>query len=81
MADLNALKQHLRDEIEQSTEKSKSGLYNCPLCDSGKKAKGTGALGIFDNGQRWKCQSCGKGGDIYDLYELRDKLSDRKSVV
>lgn len=75
MADLDALKQHLRDEVEQSTEKSKSGLYNCPLCDSGKKVKGTGALGIFDNGQRWKCQSCNQGGDIYDLYELRDGLS------
>lgn len=53
------------------TEKSKgSDMYCCPLCGSGHGKKGTGALSITtdkDGIMKWKCFSCGKGGDIFDL--------------
>ena len=72
MADLelNDLKPFLKDYAERALTKSKGGLYNCPICGSGTGPNKDGALGIYDNGQRWKCQSikCGQGGDIFDLY-------------
>jgi replicative DNA helicase len=75
MAELNDYKGYLQDEVERCTKRSKGGLYICPICGSGTGANGTGAFGIYDNGARWKCQSCGEGGDIFDLFEIRDKLS------
>ena len=66
--DLNGLKPYLQDYATRVLTPSKGGLYNCPICDSGTGPHKTGALGIFDNGTRWKCQACGKGGDIFDLY-------------
>lgn len=66
--ELNDLKPFLRAYVETVTKRSKGGLYNCPLCGSGTGAKHTGAMGIFDDGKRWKCQSCNQGGDIFDLY-------------
>ena len=66
--DLQSLKSYLQDYADRTLTKSKGGLYNCPICGSGTGFNKTGALGIFDNGTRWKCQSCGKGGDIFDLY-------------
>ena len=36
-------------------EKSKSGLYCCPICGSGKGARKTGALKLFTNPHRVQC--------------------------
>lgn len=66
--DLDNLKPFLRDYVETVTQRSKSGLYNCPLCTSGTGKNHTGAFGVFDDGRRWKCQACGEHGDIFDLY-------------
>ena len=38
-------------------EKSKGGFYCCPICNSGKGAKKTGALKLFDNPHRVQCFS------------------------
>lgn len=38
-------------------EKSKSGLYCCPICGSGKGAHKTGALKLFTNPHRVQCYS------------------------
>lgn len=73
MAELNELKRYLQDEAERTLTRSKGGLYNCPLCGSGTGANKTGAFSI--QGERWRCFACEQGGDIYDLYELRDGLT------
>jgi replicative DNA helicase len=73
--DLAGMKPYLQDYASRTLEKSKSGLYNCPLCGSGTGPNRSGALGIFDEGQRWKCQSCQKGGDIFDLYAAVNSCS------
>jgi len=73
--DLAGMKPYLQDYASRTLEKSKSGLHNCPLCGSGTGPNRTGALGIFDEGQRWKCQSCQKGGDIFDLYAALNNCS------
>lgn len=64
------LKAYLPQYVEQITRKSKGGLYNCPLCNSGTGKNKTGAFSIFDGGKAWHCLSCEKGGDIFKLIEL-----------
>ena len=65
--DLTALKDRLTDYVSSVTTRSKGGLYVCPLCQSGTGTHKTGAFSITKDGQRWKCFSCNRGGDIYDL--------------
>lgn len=64
------LKAYLPQYVEQITRRSKGGLYNCPLCNSGTGKNKTGAFSIFDGGKAWHCLSCEKGGDIFKLIEL-----------
>lgn len=61
------LKQHLKDYVESITQRSKgTNMYVCPLCGSGTGSKHSGAFSI-KNGVSWKCFSCNKGGDIFDI--------------
>lgn len=75
MSNLDELKRYLRDEVAATTKKSKGKFYVCPICGSGTGKNGTGAFSIDKDGTRWKCFACDKGGDIFDLYEMRDGLS------
>ena len=63
------LKPFLQDYVEKITEKSKgANMYVCPLCGSGRGHNHTGAFSIDkSNPTRFKCFSCGAGGDIFDL--------------
>lgn len=68
MADLDRIKQRLREELEPSKQR---GFYICPLCGSGKGSKGTAAFSIEKDGIHGKCFSCGFYGDIFDLQAAR----------
>lgn len=62
-------KSYLKAYIEQISEPSRKGgkgAYICPLCHSGEGRNRTGAFHIYDEIQ-WKCFSCDRGGDIFDL--------------
>ena len=62
-------KSYLKAFIEQISEQSRKGgkgAYICPLCHSGEGRNRTGAFHIYDEIQ-WKCFSCDRGGDIFDL--------------
>ena len=62
----------LTDYVNSITERSRKGgkkAFVCPLCESGTGRNHTGAFFIYDNGASWKCFSCNKSGDIYDLYQ------------
>lgn len=61
------LKPRLKEYVETVTTKSKGNLYICPLCNSGTGKHKSGAFGIYENGTKWKCQACGRQGDIFDL--------------
>ena len=64
----DTLKLHLQDYVESITQKSKgANMYVCPICGSGTGANHTGAFSIDKDRTRWKCFSCGKSGDIFDL--------------
>lgn len=79
--DIDNLRPYLQDYVNSITEPSKGrNMYICPLCGSGTGRSRTGAFGIYDNGIKWKCQACGKGGDVLDLigeYEHITEFTDR----
>lgn len=62
------IRSRLKEFAEWATLKSSragTNMYICPICGSGSGSHGTGAFSI--TGNKWKCFSCGKGGDIFDL--------------
>ena len=70
------LKRNLKPYVESITNKSKgANMYVCPLCHSGEGHNGTGAFSIKD-GESWKCFSCNKGGDIFDLIGEVEGIAD-----
>lgn len=74
------LKPRLKEYVETITSKSKgTDKYVCPLCGSGTGKHKTGAFSIQDE-TRWKCFSCGEGGDIFDLIGLVEGIDDPKDL-
>ena len=78
-----AATQHIKDNYLKEyalkiTKKAPAGGYICPLCGSGTGRNHSGAFSI--QGNAWKCFSCNKGGDIFDLigeYERINSFNDR----
>lgn len=72
------LKPKLQDYVESITQKSKGqGMYICPLCGSGQGHNHTGAFSIDrKDPTRWKCFSCGEGGDIFDLIGKYEDIAE-----
>lgn len=71
------------DQISEPSRKGGKGAYICPLCHSGEGRNRTGAFHIYDEIQ-WKCFSCDRGGDIFDLIgyvEGIDKFKDQLKRV
>lgn len=76
---------YLRQYVERITAISpKAGkshgkpMYQCPFCGSGTGRSKTGAFGLYEEKgvQKWKCQSCGEGGDIFDLIGQYEHIAD-----
>ena len=76
---------YLRQYVERITTVSpKAGkshgqpMYVCPFCGSGTGKGKTGAFSLYEEKgvQKWKCLSCGKGGDIFDLIGAREHMTD-----
>lgn len=75
------LKGQLRAYVESITSKSKgANMYVCPLCGSGTGSHSTGAFSIKD-GTSWKCFSCNKGGDIFDLIGEHEGIADHSEQL
>lgn len=71
------LKGQLKSYVESITSKSKgANMYVCPLCGSGTGSHNTGAFSITKDGKSWKCFSCNKGGDIFDLIGEYEGIAD-----
>lgn len=58
---------HLESYVQRITRKAPTGGYICPLCRSGEGKNHSGAFSIMPDKTSWKCFSCDKGGDIFDL--------------
>ena len=82
--DLNELKPFLAEEISQSlvADRREKGKYICPFCGSGKQPgqKHDAALSINPDGLHWKCFSCRKGGDIFDLVAAMRNISQNEAA-
>lgn len=76
-ANLNEYKAFLREEL---TPAQNRGFYICPLCGSGNGQHRTAALSIEQDGEHWKCFSCGEGGDIFDLFAKRDGMTTAEAI-
>lgn len=76
-----ALKPRLREYVEMVTERSKRGMYTCPLCGSGNRAGKTGALSIDGAGTHCRCFSCGWHGDIFDLIGAVEGIAEPAAQV
>lgn len=71
------LKGRLLEYVERITTKSKGkNMYVCPLCSSGTGHHGTGAFSVDENKLRWKCFSCGAGGDLFDLIGAVENIAE-----
>ena len=87
MADLQEMRRHIVDELTPARNWKARGNgadgYVCPLCGSG--GRGTrdsdGALSVKGDGVHWHCFSCDQGGDIYDLFMLRDNLTASEACL
>lgn len=71
------LKELLPDYLELLEEQGKienrgNDYWTCPFCGSGDNVHHTAAFHI--NGTRYKCFSCDKGGDIFDLVAHMENL-------
>ena len=81
MSDFETVKAsvNLKEYAEQHLQKSAGGLYCCPACGSGTHGgrNSDGALGVYDNGTKWKCQSCGAGGDVFDLAGILNDTEEK----
>ncbi len=75
------LRSQLKAYVESITPPSKSGKYVCPFCDSGKGKHQTGAFSINDKGTGWKCFSCGRSGDIFDLIAAINRLDPHRDFT
>lgn len=73
---LEKLKRYLPKYLGSIARKRRHDLYNCPFCGSGTGKKGTPALSLYENGMKWKCFSCGKGGDIINLFYEVNHMAD-----
>ena len=47
-----------RIDCRRFLEKSKGGLYCCPICKSGHGPHKTGAVVYYSESNRWQCKSC-----------------------
>lgn len=72
MNDTENLREYLQDYATANLEKSKSGLYVCPFCGSGRGSNHTGALSI--KGNNFKCFSCNEQGSIFDLVGVLENI-------
>ncbi len=71
---LQAVRERLPEYVETVTTKSRGGYYICPLCGSGTGPNKSGAFRI--QGDRWRCFSCGRGGDVLDLIGEIERIPD-----
>lgn len=74
------LKSRLPEYVQNITKPSNDeNMYVCPLCSSGEGKHKTGAFSVYDNGRKWKCFSCGNGGDLFELIGQIEHIGDFKN--
>lgn len=70
---------HIRDYADAHLERKGRDAYVCPSCGSGTGPKRTAAFHLKD--ERFKCFSCGIGGDVFDLAGVVNGTEDKREQV
>lgn len=64
------LERYIRGNLTPSPKAGRD-MFNCPFCGSGTHENKTGAFHAmppkWGERARWKCEACGKSGDLFDL--------------
>lgn len=77
---IKELKSRLGDYLERITTKHKNNFFTCPFCNSGGHGyKSSPAFHIRDG--QYKCFSCNKQGDIFNLYEELNHVDFKGAYV
>jgi replicative DNA helicase len=64
-----------------ATLQRQGNTYVCPACGSGTGPHKTSAFNIDGSTGRWKCFSCGNGGDVLDLAGIVNHTDDNNEQV
>lgn len=81
----DALKESLRGRLEEYVadltrgqhNNPSSHLYACMICGSGTHNSATSDGALHVSGQKWYCNACGRGGDIFSLYGYIHQLDPK----
>lgn len=81
MENTERLKSYLKDycihNLEQDPKDKTGTKFICPSCGSGKGKSKTPAFSIKADTNKYKCFSCGIAGDIFDLMEYTEHITDK----
>lgn len=69
---IEELKSHLCDYVQEITTISKNGgknQYICPLCNSGTGVHHSVAFTVYSNSNSYHCFACDENENIFTLYE------------
>ena len=72
---------NLRAFCDQHLERRGSNTYTCPACGSGTHGNRTAAFTIDADKGRFKCFSCGAGGDVLDLIGILNGTEDKREQL
>ena len=90
--DREQIKEHIKSSIPCTDylDKSKDGLYCCPICGSGTKGHRDrdtgrmvydGAVHYYKDTNTWTCFACGGGHDVIDAYKERNKCDYSTAIT
>lgn len=82
---IKLLKPHLQDYADEVLTPSGRGMYCCPFCGSGthrgKNSDGALSIDAKHGGERWKCFSCQESGDIVDLCQKLNNVTQGEAFT
>lgn len=77
---LTALRTHIKEYADENLihDRNNRKMYACPYCDSGHGTsdKSDGAFSVDMKTYRFKCFSCNRTGDIFDLIGQVEKIGN-----
>lgn len=71
----------LSDYADKVLTRRGRATYNCPICGSGTGPNGSPAFKVNEKINRWKCFSCDKSGDIFDLAGIVNNTEDKREQL
>lgn len=78
------LERYIRGNLTPSPKAGRD-MFNCPFCGSGTHEHKTGAFHAmppkWGERARWKCEACGKSGDLFDLIGRLEGMEGKENFA